>query len=248
MTVTRLACRIAAAQTPEFRNDVPAALTYLADISARAEAQGVSLLVFPECYLQGYFWDKKVARNLALDIGSSTFQAILAQFPATGPMIVVGIIEADGDRLYNTAIVVRHKKLIGRYRKMHLLPAERAFSPGSDCPVFVADGLRFSVNICYDTNFSDIAKDAMGQGATLILCCANNMLPRSRAEAFRDIHNMERGKRCQETGLWLLSSDVTGEREGQVAWGPTAVLSPDGAVAAQLPLDQPGLLVFDLPA
>lgn len=247
MTETRRTHRVAAAQTPEFRDHVPAALAYLIDISACAEAQGASLLVFPECYLQGYFWDAESARKVAFDLESPAFQNILTQFPATGPMIVLGIIEAEGDRLYNTVIVIKHRKLIGRYRKTHLLPAERAFSPGHDCPLFEADGLHFGVNICYDTNFPNTARAVADQGATLIICCANNMLPRDRAEEFRDVHNAERAKRCRETGLWLLSSDVTGERERNIAWGPTAVLSPSGEIAAELPLDQPGLLVFDLP-
>lgn len=43
-----------------------------------------------------------------------------------------------------------------------------------------------------------------------------------------------------------MSADVTGARGDRIAWGPTAVLSPDGAVAAQLALDAPGLLIFDL--
>jgi len=45
-----------------------------------------------------------------------------------------------------------------------------------------------------------------------------------------------------------MSADVTGERDGLVGWGPTAVLNPAGEVVAQLPLDAPGLLVVDVPA
>ena len=56
-----------------------------------------------------------------------------------------------------------------------------------------------------------------------------------------------RGERCRETGLWLVSADVTGEREGRIAWGPTAVLNPAGEMAAQLPLGETGLLIYDLP-
>lgn len=41
--------------------------------------------------------------------------------------------------------------------------------------------------------------------------------------------------------------DVTGARGDRIAWGPTAILNPAGEVAAQLPLDAPRLLVFDLP-
>ncbi|GLR56539.1 hypothetical protein GCM10007919_12630 [Rhizobium indigoferae] len=84
-------------------------------------------------------------------------------------------------------------------------------------------------------------------GASLILCLSNNMMPRDKAEIFRERHNSVCGERCRETGLWLISSDVTGERDGRIAWGPTAVLNPEGQVVAQLPLEGPGLLVFDFP-
>lgn len=40
--------RVAAAQTAEYRNDVPAALAALHDFSRDAEAAGAALLCFPE--------------------------------------------------------------------------------------------------------------------------------------------------------------------------------------------------------
>lgn len=83
-------------------------------------------------------------------------------------------------------------------------------------------------------------------GASLIVWCANNMMPRQQAKTFKDLHNATRGDRCRETGLWLVSSDVTGERDGRVAWGPTAILNPEGEAVAQLALGEPGLLFFDI--
>jgi predicted amidohydrolase len=73
------------------------------------------------------------------------------------------------------------------------------------------------------------------------------MMRRETALAWKDRHNAARGERCRETGLWLISADVTGARDGRISWGPTAVLNPSGEVAAQLPLERPGLLIFDLP-
>jgi len=46
--------RIAAAQTVEFREDIEGALTCVAEVAAHAEAEGASLLCFPEGFLQGY--------------------------------------------------------------------------------------------------------------------------------------------------------------------------------------------------
>lgn len=239
--------RIAAAQTLEFREDIEAALNCLVDFAGRAEAEGAALLCFPECFLQGYLTDQSAARRNALNLKSSAFETVLNRFPKTAPMIVIGMIEEEGGRLFNTAVVLERGSLIGRYCKTHLLDSERFFEVGNDYPVFEVAGLPFGINICYDANFPKAAMELAERGAALIVCPANNMLHRATAEAFRAVHNTVRGDRCRETGLWLLSSDVTGERERRVSWGPTAVLKPSGNVAVQAPLDQTGLVVFDIP-
>lgn len=239
--------RIAAAQTFEYRDDLDASLACLTDFAMRAAAADVRLLCFPEGFLQGYLTDEGEARRAALSLSSPEFSAILQRFPREGPMIVLGMIEREDASLFNTAIVVDGGVVVGRYRKSHLLAAEAAFVAGTEAPVFTVDGLRFGINICYDTNFPVAARKVADLGASLIVCPTNNMLRRETASRFRDLHNAIRGERCRETGLWLISADVTGERDGRVAWGPTAVLNPKGEVVAQLPLEQTGLLVFDLP-
>jgi predicted amidohydrolase len=240
--------RIAAAQTVEFREDIAAALSCIEDVAACAESEGAALLCFPEGFLQGYLTDEAPARRNALDLASPAFEAVLDQLPKSGPMIVLGLIEAEQGRLFNTAIVVHRGALVGRYRKAHLLAGERIFDAGSDSPIFETEGLRFGINICYDTNFPEAARKVADLDASLIVCPANNMCRRKTAETLRDVHNAVRGERCRETGLWLVSADVTGERDGRICWGPTSVLNPAGEVVAQLPLEEAGLLVFDMPS
>ena len=240
--------RIGVTRTPEYRNDTSGAVAHLNEVSACAEAAGASLLVLPEGYLQGYLLGEQEIRDAALNLSSSAFEDVLAQFPASGPVIVLGMIEEEAGSFFNTAIVVTARRLIGRYRKKHLLSAERGYTPGNDCPVFEVDGLRFGISICYDTNFPDTARSIADTGASLIVCCANNMLPRAKAEIYRDVHNAERANRCREAGLWLASSDVTGERGDMVSWGPGAIITPAGEVVAQLALSEAGLLTFDVPA
>lgn len=217
------------------------------DVAARAEAEGALLLCFPEGFLQGYLTEERSARRTALDLSSPAFDAVLNRLPKTGPMIVMGLIEEEDGRLFNTAVVVERGVLIGRYRKVHLRGGEQIFDAGSDCHIFEIAGLRFGINICNDTNFPEAARKIGDLGASLIVCPANNMLRRKTAEAFKDVHNSVRAERCRETSLWLVSSDVTGERKGRVSWGPTAVINPAGQVVTQRPLDEPGLLVLDIP-
>jgi predicted amidohydrolase len=238
--------RIAAAQTLEYRENVEAALTCALHMIRKAETEGARLLCFPEGFLQGYLTEYEAARRAAMDLGSQAFAAVMSKLADAGPMIVMGMIEVQDEALFNTAVVIEKGKLIGRYRKAHLLKGERFFQPGTETPVFTIDGLRFGINICYDTGFSEAARKVALTGASLLVCCANNMMPRANAEKFRDMHNAARGERCRETGLWLISADVTGERDGRISWGPTAVLNPAGEVEAQLPLESPGLLIFDI--
>lgn len=238
--------RIAAAQTPEFRDDVAAALDWADDVVAAATAEGAALLCFPEAYLQGYLTDAR-AEEVAIDLNSAEFAAIASRLSRPGLTMVLGLIERDNGQIYNTALVIADGRLCGRYRKINLLEGERIFTPGTEMPVFVEGGLRFGINICFDTNFPAAAAALRDKGARLIVCPANNMMPSDRAVLWKDRHNGARGERCRETGLWLVSADVTGARDGRIAWGPTALLNPDGEVVAQLPLDAPGLLLFDLP-
>lgn len=238
--------RIAAAQTPEFRNDVAAALDWAESVVVAAAAQGAALLCFPEAYLQGYLTDTR-AHDAAIDLNSDEFAAIASRLSRPGLVIVLGLIERDRDQIFNTAVVIADGRPSGRYRKINLLEGESVFTAGTESPTFEVGGLCFGISICFDTNFPATAAALRSGGARLIVCPANNMMPVDRAAIWQDRHNAARGDRCRETGLWMISADVTGTRDGRVAWGPTAVLDSAGEVALQLPLDAPGLLLFDLP-
>jgi predicted amidohydrolase len=100
---------------------------------------------------------------------------------------------------------------------------------------------------CYRNQGKQNTRVIADQGGALIVCLANNMMPRQRADEYRDVHNMVRAERCKEHSLWLVSSDIFGERDGRVSWGPTAVIDPYGRVVAQLELEKAGLLVFGVP-
>jgi hypothetical protein len=46
--------------------------------------------------------------------------------------------------------------------------------------------------------------------------------------------------------VWLLSSDVTGERGGRISYGPTAVIDPRGTVVDQVPLMTTGMALAEI--
>ncbi len=171
---------------------------------------------------------------------------MLGRLPNTSMVLVIGMIEREDNDFFNTAIVIQNGQLKGKYRKTHLLTGERTFSAGSEYPIFEIDGLKFGINICYDTNFPEAAFAVARQGAKLIVCPANNMMGYEKAAVYKDLHNEVRAERTRETGLWLISSDVTGEKEHRISYGPTAIIDPTGVIVCQAPLGAVDIVYKDV--
>ncbi|MCW5909979.1 MAG: carbon-nitrogen hydrolase family protein [Cyclobacteriaceae bacterium] len=238
--------KVAACQVPDIRENIDASLEWIENFTKQAEEKDVSLICFPECFLQGYLTDERLAKKYAVNLISATFKTMLQRLTKYKPLIVFGLIEQDDDNLFNTAVVIKDGEFFGKYRKTHLLDGERVFKAGSEYPVFHINGLTFGINICYDTQFSEAAQSVAKQGATLILCPANNMMRYETAEKFKHLHHKMRIERVNETKVWLVSADVTGERNGRISYGPTSAINPNGQVVEQVPLMETGMIIVEV--
>jgi predicted amidohydrolase len=239
--------RVGACQTPEILGDSAAAVACIAQFARLADPRDVDLLVFPECFLQGYLVAEGHLRRHALDLRSGGFARVLRSLAGVAQTLVFGVIERQDRRYFNTAVVVARGELVGAYRKTHLVPGESLFDRGGAYPTFELQGIRFGINICYDTQFAEAAASVAAQGARLLLVPAQNMMRRDAAARWQDLHHRIRAERVRETGVWLVSADVTGARdEHRVGCGPTSVINPRGEVVAQVPLMTTGMVVADI--
>ena len=86
--------------------------------------------------------------------------------------IVAGILEKDGEVVYNTAVLLdRDGNLAGKYRKVSL-PREEidgGVTPGDTLPVFDTDFGRIGMMICWDVSFPETARTLAKKGAEVIL-------------------------------------------------------------------------------
>lgn len=238
--------KVAACQVLDIQGDIERALGLVASYASDAQRQGARLVIFPECFLQGYDVSAEYVSGAALDLQSRAFDGILRQLAGLEVVIVLGLIEKDAEKFYNTAVVIERGTLVTRYRKAHLVGRERAiFEAGSEYPVFDVDGVKVGINICYDLQFPESAESAVRAGAELLACPCNNMLRLASAEKWKHRHNEIRCERAREACVWILSSDVTGEHGGHISYGPTAMIDPSGVVVAQVPLMTSGILVTE---
>ena len=128
--------RVGACQTPEILGDVEAALGCIEHFAQQSESAQVDLLLFPECFLQGYLVEEGHLRRHALDLESAAFASILQRLAPVRPTLVFGMIELRRSRYFNSAVVIRSGQVGGVYRKTHLSAGESLFEPGGAFPVF----------------------------------------------------------------------------------------------------------------
>jgi predicted amidohydrolase len=142
-----------------------------------AAAEGALLVVYPECALTGYCFDsKEEALAQAVPLPGPTTLAIAQRCRQLGVWAIVGLLERDGDRLFNACALIGPDGFKASYRKAHLpfLGVDRFTTPG-DQPFAVHDlgGLKIGMNICYDGSFPESARCLMLLGADLIVLPTN---------------------------------------------------------------------------
>jgi predicted amidohydrolase len=139
------------------------------------------LAVLPELCATGYqFVDRAEASALAEAIPDGPTCRRLREFAAaTGTTVVAGLAERAGDRVYNSAVLVRPDGTHALYRKMHLFWDEKlVFDPGDlGFPVFAACGTTVGVMICFDWFFPEAARTLALRGAQVICHPSNLVLP-----------------------------------------------------------------------
>jgi NAD+ synthase (glutamine-hydrolysing) len=123
----------------------------------RAKKDGSDLIVFPEVTVQGYtsfdwFLDPDVVRS-ALDPLDEIIEA------TSGITAIVGTVrpsdQPTGRRLFNSAAVIRDRKLIG-FADKTLLPEydvfddPRYFEPAHERRLFDLEGRKLGIAVCED--------------------------------------------------------------------------------------------------
>ena len=165
--------RVAGVQTDVALADIEVNLQKLEQRLKETADEGADLTVFPECFLTGYCFDSREdAIAHAESIPGPATERIGKLCAELKTHVIFGMLERDGDRMFNACVLIGPTGLVASYRKIHLpsLGVDRFVTPG-DRPFSVAemDGLRIGMNICYDGSFPESSRVMALQGADLIV-------------------------------------------------------------------------------
>ncbi|WP_037153083.1 carbon-nitrogen hydrolase family protein [Rhizobium freirei] len=238
--------RIATFQRLALFDAVEQTAEVLAHDLAWAEAQGVDLALFPECYLQGHSYNKATAKSRALSLDDIRLNALVGRFASGKTTAIVGFFEKRGDALYNSAMVAKAGRIVGVYAKAH--PLEKGCTPGKDFPVWEEGHWRFGINICADLRYPYTSRRLARKGAGLICNPINLMLRPHKVERWHKPGISSLQICARHTGCWVMASDVVGSNDdGWVSYGSSAIVDPNGVVVAKAKPYSEDVLVFDLP-
>ena len=195
-----------------------------------AARRKVDLLVFPECALTGFvFGSFGEALQVSEAVSGESTNVLKEASRKYSITVVVGLLEIDKNKLYNTAVLVSPEGLVGKYRKTHTLclGVDRYVTRGGDLPVFSLPQCKFGILTCYDQRFPEPARIIALKGAQAILHPAN--LPEG-AEAYANFFNQSRA--C-ENRLFIINANRVGEERGVRFIGRSQIIDYTGKVLAE---------------
>jgi predicted amidohydrolase len=142
-----------------------------------AAGNGAKLIVFPECALPGYVYaSREEALPFMETIPGQATVKLAAACKELGVYAVMGLLEKDGNKCYNAAILTGPEGLIGKYRKVHLpyLGIDRFVDHGDKgFTVYKTPIGNFGILICYDANIPESARVLALAGADIIVLPTN---------------------------------------------------------------------------
>ena len=177
------------------------------------------LIVLPELFNTGYnFRNRWEVESVAERVPDGQTTQALKDFSKERGMVVAGVAERKGSRLYNSAVIVKDGKYLGTYRKVHLFYNEKKFfKSGVEFKVFGKVG----VMICFDWYFPESTRSLMLMGADVIAHPSNLVLP-SCPEAMKT--------RALENRVFTVTADRVGEERRLRYIGQSEIVNPHGRI------------------
>ncbi len=240
--------RIAAAQIDVKLADREGNLARMLAKLETAVKEAAALVVFPECALPGYCFESLAeARPHAETVHGPATIAFTVACKKLNVHAVFGMLESDGERMFNTCVLVGPSGVVGTYRKVHLpfLGIDMFTTPG-DRPFAVHEipvgdqTLRVGMNICYDGSFPEAARVLTLLGADIILL-PTNWPPGSECMAGCVVN-----ARAMENHIYYLAVNRVGTERGFRFIGMSKICAPGGHVLAEATHEDECLLFAEI--
>lgn len=223
--------KIAGVQMDVSLGDVKGNLERIVAKLRETAAAGAKLTVFPECAVTGYCFESlDEAREFAQPIPGPATETISRACAELGVFAAFGMLERDGDRIFNVAVLTGPEGVAGVYRKVHLpFLGVDMFTTHGDRPFAVhqAGDVKVGLNICYDSAFPESSRCLAVQGAELI-ALPTNWPPGAECVSEHCIN-----ARAMENAVYYIAVNRVGTERGFRFIGGSSICDPSGRTLAR---------------
>lgn len=238
--------RIVLAQLDLLVGDIQGNLAKLigAAKSARDELSA-DIIVFPELSITGYPPEDLLLRKTFLNAATESLYEFKEQVQDI--YCVVGHPYATEQGLFNACSVIHNGTILGRYAKQHLpnysvFDEDRYFTPGATTCVVPISGIPVGITICEDLWFDLPVKQAVKQGARLIL--APNASPYEINKHEQRLLMLT--KRCSTNSVPIVYTNCVGGQDELVFDGGSMVVDSSGKICQHAGFFNEILLPIDI--
>jgi len=239
--------KLALAQISTKRENKKENLQKIEKFTIKAKEQAADLVIFPELSLTGYVVRDQIY-ELAETIPGPSTKRIEALATKTGMHIIFGMPELSEKTkatIFNTAVFVGPKGVIGKYRKMYLpthsvFEEKRYFRPGYQTAAFDTKLGKIGLCICYDLFFPEVCRLTRLKGAELIVAISASPAVR------RSYFEILTAARALENTVFLAYVNLVGVEDGLQFWGGSRLVSPTGDVLAKAKNDEEAFVTCEV--
>ncbi len=147
----------------------------LMKILSDIQGMNVDVVITPECFLDGYVCTEDYVgsdniKDYAIEPFESEYVKKISDWARNNQAwVIFGCMRKDGDRCYNTALVIsKAGEIIGWYDKVHCQTHDTKYNAGNSLPVFDSDFGKFGVMICADRRWPETVRTLALKGARII--------------------------------------------------------------------------------
>jgi predicted amidohydrolase len=191
---------------------------------ARCAADGVQIAVFPECALTGYFEDEFMRAVSAEQLASAERQVADA-CRTHDTYAIVGTPYRDGDRLFNSAVVITPRgEVLARYHKIQL--AESWPVAGERLLVFPIDGILASIIICHDERYPELVRLPVLAGSRIVFYVSHES--GLKEEKKLAPYRAQIQARAVENTVYIVQANAPANADATGSHGQSRLIAPDG--------------------
>ncbi len=213
---TNMNYKLAMVQMDVIGGDPEANLQHAAERIREAAEHGAKLALLPEA--MDYGWCHTSAREGAGPIpGGVSFEALSKAARENDIFVCAGIIERDGDKLYNAAVIIDRKgEMLIKHRKLNELDfAHDLYDQGDRLNVVHTELGTLGLLICADANAKDftISKTLGYMGADIILSPSAWAVPGDHSnvrDPYGDTWRNAYEPICSQFSLWYVGVSNVG--------------------------------------